>query len=87
MKSSDSPNVRRFPAAMRLGFGLLAVGLVLDLAYHAVLALGGGGAASHSGAFPDSVHAVVLAGMAVTFAGVLQVAFKPERIVKRKESQ
>ncbi len=72
------------PGAMRLGFLLLGVGLVLDLAFHAVLAVGGGDA-SHSSVGATAIHAVVLAGMAVTFGGLLRFAIRPQRIVDRKE--
>jgi hypothetical protein len=71
---------------MRLGFLLLGLGLALDLAYHAVLAIGGVGA-SHSTVAATAIHAVVLAGMAVTFGGLLQVAIRPQRVVTRKETQ
>jgi hypothetical protein len=71
---------------MRVGFLLLGLGLVLDLAYHAALALGGG-VASHSSAAATAIHAVVFAGMAVTFGGLLQVAFRPQKVVDRKETQ
>jgi hypothetical protein len=71
---------------MRLGFSLLALGLALDLAYHAVLALGGG-EASHSSVAATAIHAVVFAGMAVTFGGLLQVAFRPQKVVEGKETQ
>ena len=71
---------------MRLGFLLLGLGLAFDLAYHAVLALAGG-EASHSSVGATAIHAVVLAGMAVTFGGLLQVAFRPQKVVNRKETQ
>jgi len=71
---------------MRLGFLLLGLGLAFDLAYHAVLAIGEGGA-SHSNVAATAIHAVVLAGMAVTFGGLLQVAIRPQRVVTRKETQ
>lgn len=71
---------------MRLGFLLLGLGLALDLAYHAVLALGGGDA-SHSSVAATAIHAVVLAGMTVTFGGLLQVAFRPQKAVNRKDRQ
>ena len=86
MKNSVISKESRFPAAMRVGFLLLGLGLVLDLAYHAVLALGGG-SASHSGGAATAIHAVVFAGMAVTFGGLLQVAFRPQKVVDRKETQ
>lgn len=71
---------------MRLGFSLLGLGLLLDLAYHAALAVVGG-EASHSDAAATAIHAVVLAGMAMTFGGLLQVAFKARKVVNRKETQ
>jgi hypothetical protein len=86
MKNIRRLRIDRFPGTVRLGFLLLGVGLALDLAYHALVALGGA-RASHSGAFATSVHAVVLAGMAVTFAGLLQVALRTQGILKRKETQ
>ena len=78
---------RRLPPSMRLGFFLLGVGVVLDLAYHLVLAVGSGEASSHSGGFATSVHGIVLAGMAVTFGGLVQFALRPQRVVERKERQ
>lgn len=70
---------------MRLGFLLLGLGLFLDLAYHAVLAIGGGDA-SHSSGAATAIHTVVLAGMAVTFGGLLQFALRPQKVVDRKET-
>ena len=71
---------------MRVGFLLLAAGVALDLGYHAAAAAGLG-AASHSSGVATAIHVLVLAGMAVTFAGLLQIAFKPQGAVKRKETQ
>lgn len=71
---------------MRAGFLLLAVSLVADGAYHVIAAIGPA-SASHSGTVATAVHVVVLAGMAVTFAGVLQVAFRPQGAVRGKETQ
>lgn len=71
---------------MRLGFFLLGLGVALDLAYHAAVAVGEGGA-SHSSGAAMVIHAVVLAGMAVTFGGLVQVAFRPQKTVNRKESK
>lgn len=86
MKNSNSMRMHRFPGAMRLGFFLLGLGLALDVAYHAVLAVGGG-EATHNSLAATAIHAVVLVGMAVTFAGVLQVAFRKQKVVDRKETQ
>ena len=86
MRNSDISKVNRFPGAMRLGFLLLGLGLALDLGYHAALAIGGG-QASHSSAAATAIHAVVLGGMAVTFGGLLQVAFRPHKVVNRKETE
>ncbi|MGH2808478.1 MAG: hypothetical protein ACRDKT_14520 [Actinomycetota bacterium] len=74
----------RFPLLMRLGFGLLGLALALDLAYHAVVVLGGGDP-SHSGLVPAAIHGLVFAGMAVTFGGLLAFAIRPQAIVNRKE--
>jgi hypothetical protein len=71
---------------MRLGFLLLGLGLALDLAYHAALAIGVGDT-SHSSVVATAIHVVVLAGMAVTFGGLLQVAFRPPKVANRKETQ
>lgn len=71
---------------MRLGFLLLGLGLALDLVYHVALAIGRG-EASHSSVAATTIHAVVLAGMAMTFGGLLQVAFRPHKVVNRKETQ
>ena len=86
MRNDENGKLRRFPAAMRLGFLLLGLGLALDLAYHAVPVIGGGHA-SHSTVAATAVHAVVLAGMAVTFGGLLQVAMRPQKVANRKETQ
>jgi hypothetical protein len=88
MKNIDrNPTGRlRVPAAMRMGFILLALGVGLDLAYHALAALGGGDA-SHSSVFASGVHGLVLVGMGVTFGGLLQVAVKPQRNAERKETR
>ncbi len=74
------------PPAMRAGFLVLAAGVALDLGYHA-LAAAGVGTASLSGGVATAIHAVVLAGMAVTFGGLLQIAFRPQGAVTRKETQ
>jgi hypothetical protein len=71
---------------MRAGFSLLAAGVILDLGYHAFVALTRTDI-SHSGVLALAIHAVVLAGMAVTFGGLLQVAFRPKGAVARKETQ
>jgi hypothetical protein len=71
---------------MRGGFVLLAAGVVLDLAYHALAAVNGTDI-SHSGVLAMAIHAVVLAGMVMTFGGLLQVAFRPQGAVARKETQ
>jgi len=71
---------------MRAGFYLLGFGLLLDLAYHLVAALAGADV-SHSSVFATAVHGVVLAGMVVTFGGLLQVAIRPQGTVIRKETQ
>jgi hypothetical protein len=86
MRNDENPKLRRFPAALRLGFLLLGLGLALDLAYHAVLAIGGGHS-SHSTMTATAVHALVFAGMAVTFGGLLQVAMRPQKVANRKETQ
>lgn len=86
MRNSDISKVHRFPAAMRVGFFLLGLGLALDVAYHAALAVDGG-EATHTSFAATAIHAVVLVGMAVTFGGVLQVAFRPQKVVDRKETQ
>jgi hypothetical protein len=71
---------------MRAGGLLLALGLLLDVVYHGLSALGVGDA-SHSGVVATAVHGVVLAGMVVTFGGLLQVAFRPQVTARRKETQ
>lgn len=71
---------------MRVGFLMLAAGVVLDLGYHA-LAAADLGTTSHSGAAATAIHALVLAGMAVTFGGLLQIAFRPQGAVRRKETE
>nr|QEO74148.1 hypothetical protein [uncultured bacterium] len=71
---------------MRGGSALLGAGVVLDLAFHAV-AVFTGGDASHAAGFAATIHALVLAGMAVTFGGLLQVAFRPQGTARRKETQ
>ena len=86
MRNDNPVEGHRFPVAMRLGFLLLGLGLALDLAYHAASAIGGG-AASHSSLAATSIHAVVMVGMVVTFGGLLQVAFRPQKVVDRKEKQ
>ena len=86
MRNSEISKEHRFPVGMRLGFLLLGLGLALDLVYHATLAIAGE-AASHSDVAATAVHGVVLAGMAVTFGGLLQVAFRPHKVVNRKETQ
>lgn len=84
MRNSKTLKAHRVPVAMRLGFLILGLGLALDLAFHAVLAVGGGDA-SHSSVGATAIHAVVLAGMAVTFGGLLQFAFRSQGIVNGKE--
>ena len=71
---------------MRAGFGLLAAGLVLDLVFHLAAVFTDAGP-SHAGGVATTIHALVLAGMLVTFAGVLQVAFRPQGAVTRKETR
>lgn len=68
---------------MRPGFLLLGAGAVLDVAYHALAATAG--SASHSGGLATAIHVVVLAGMVVTFAGVIRVGFRPQGAAERKE--
>lgn len=86
MRNIYSPRTTPRPRALRLGSLLLALGLALDLGYHAALGIGGGHA-SHSSPFATATHVLVLIGMGVTFAGVLQVAFKRQAIVERKETR
>ncbi|HEV2756540.1 MAG TPA: hypothetical protein VG318_12290 [Actinomycetota bacterium] len=71
---------------MRGGFAVLAGGALLDLVFHAATALSGADAA-HAGDVATAIHALVLAGMCVTFAGVLQVALRPQGAVTRKETR
>lgn len=71
---------------MRVGFLVLGAGIVLDLGLHA-LAPAGVGTASHSGVVATAIHALVLAGMGVAFAGLLQIAFRPQGAATRKETQ
>ena len=71
---------------MRAGFVLLGAGVVLDLGFHLGAALTGADA-SHAGGVAAAIHGLVLAGMAVTFGGLLQVAFRPQGTVERKETR
>lgn len=70
---------------MQAGFLLLAAGVVLDLAFHVSAAVTGA-AASHAGGVATTIHGLVLVGMTVTFAGLLQVALRPKRATRRKET-
>lgn len=71
---------------MRGGFGLLAGGLALDLLFHLFAAFTEADA-SRAGGVATAIHALVLAGMVVTFAGVLQIAVRPQGAVGRKETR
>jgi hypothetical protein len=71
---------------MRAGFVLLGAGVVLDLVLHLGAAFLGA-EASHAGAFATTIHGLVLAGMAVTFAGLLQVAVRPQGAIRRRETR
>ena len=71
---------------MRAGFGLLAAAVALDVVFHLAAVLTDAGA-SHAGGVATTIHALVLVGMCVTFAGVLQVAFRPQGAVTRKETR
>lgn len=71
---------------MRAGFSLLAAGVVLDFAIHVTAALTES-VVSHSSGVAAAIHGLVLAGMLVSFGGLLQVAFRPKGIVRRKETQ
>ena len=62
---------------------LLGAGVVLDLVFHLAAAVTGADA-SHSGGVATTIHGLVLAGMAVTFGGLLQVAFRPQGAIRRK---
>lgn len=71
---------------MRAGFKLLGAGVALDLGLHLAAALAGVDT-SHAGGVATAIHVLVLVGMAVTFADLLQVAFRPQGAVERKETQ
>ncbi len=70
---------------MRAGFVLLGAGVVLDLVFHLAAALVDVDG-SHAGGVATTIHGLVLAGMAVTFEGLLQVAFRPQGATRRKET-
>ena len=71
---------------MRAGFFLLVAGVVLDLVFHLLAALTET-EASHSSGIATAIHVLVLAGMLVSFGGLLQVAFRPKGAVRRKGTQ
>jgi hypothetical protein len=64
--------VRDLPALLVWGFGVLALGLLLDLAIH----LSGGASGAHGGhsGAALAVHGVVFAGMFLSLAGLVQAA-------------
>ena len=70
---------------MRAGFVLLGAGVALDLVFHLAAALTGADA-SHAGGVAMTIHGLVLVGMAVTFGGLLRVAFRPQGATRRKET-
>ncbi|MDQ3957441.1 MAG: hypothetical protein M3273_03870 [Actinomycetota bacterium] len=70
---------------MRGGFVLLGAGVVLDLVFHLAAAFTDADA-SHSGGVATTIHVLVLVGMAVTFGGLFQVAFRPQGAARRRET-
>lgn len=65
------------PGAMRLGFGVLALGLLLDVAYHAVFGMAAGHDAG--AAVPLAIHSLVAFGMGLCLLGVASAAFDHRR--------
>jgi hypothetical protein len=66
------------PPTLRPGFAVLALGLVLDLAYHLAVP-----DAAHGHALPLAallIHAVVFLGMAVSLGGTLHGRTSDDRV-------
>jgi hypothetical protein len=72
MTSALRATVAGLPRVMKLGLSIVAVGLVVDIGYHAFSDAPGAG----HGPIAFSGHLMTLIGMLVTMSGLLGVAFK-----------
>lgn len=79
LRSAARAAWRSLPGAMKVGFVLLAAGGLVDLTYHAVVGIH----VEHLDGVGLASHLVVLAGMALSMAGVLQSAFQSRRRIER----
>jgi hypothetical protein len=71
---------RALPGAMRLGFGVLVLGLLADAAYHAAFGIEPSHHDAHAGV-PLAIHGLVAVGMGLTLVGVASSA-----LVRRRRS-
>jgi len=65
---------RALPGAMRVGFGVLVLGLLADVAYHVAFGIEPGHDAH--GGVPLVIHGVVVVGMALALVGVASSAVR-----------